>query len=239
MAVNSRPELYLNWATHAAAKYAVENWHYTGKMPVNKLVKVGVWENGEYIGVVIFGMGASAVIHRQFNVKPTQVCELVRVALREHKTTVLKMLSVALRFLKMNSPNLRVVVSFADPAEGHHGGIYQATNWIYTGDSQPTIEYYFNGDWRHVTDIYKRVRRENIKGLKTRKKQGKHRYVMPLDKEMAVQIAPLAKPYPKREKQAMAPPRVQRRGSTDPHAPNHTGDGEGISHSEGISEHGA
>ena len=32
---------------------------------------------------------------------------------------------------------------------------------------------------------------------------GKHRYLMPLDKNMSAKIAPLAKPYPKRVKQAM------------------------------------
>ena len=49
---------------------------------------------------------------------------------------------------------------------------------------------------------------------------GKHRYIMPLDDAMRKQIEPLAKPYPKREKQAMASfPEAQRRGSTDLHAP--------------------
>jgi hypothetical protein len=33
--------------------------------------------------------------------------------------------------------------------------------------------------------------------------KGKHKYLMPLDKEMSAKIAPLAKPYPKRVKQAM------------------------------------
>jgi len=28
---------------------------------------------------------------------------------------------------------VRLVVSYADPAHGHHGGIYQAGNWVYLG----------------------------------------------------------------------------------------------------------
>lgn len=49
---------------------------------------------------------------------------------------------------------------------------------------------------------------------------GKYRYLMPLDAEMRKQIAPLAKPYPKRVKQAMTDDQSeQRQGSTDPHAP--------------------
>tara|TARA_Y100000310_G_scaffold30028_1_gene28559 strand:+ start:26 stop:454 length:429 start_codon:yes stop_codon:yes gene_type:complete len=48
---------------------------------------------------------------------------------------------------------------------------------------------------------------------------GKHRYLMPLDDEMRHRIEPLRKPYPKREKQAMAGPPAQRRCSADLPAP--------------------
>ena len=52
------------------------------------------------------------------------------------------------------------------------------------------------------------------------KGSSKHRYLMPLDDEMRKRILPLAKPYPKRAKQAMASsPEAQRQGGTDPHAP--------------------
>ena len=48
----------------------------------------------------------------------------------------------------------------------------------------------FGGGKSSVAEIPKRA----IK----RKVLGKHRYLMPLDKEMKKQILPLAKPYPKR-----------------------------------------
>ena len=120
-------DLKIDWATHKAAKYACEHWHYSKKIPVNKLLKVGVWESGEFIGVIIFGLGASAQLHKQFGLKNTEVCELVRIALKKHQSPVSRMISIAFKFLRKNAPLLRVVVSFADPNEGHHGGIYQAT----------------------------------------------------------------------------------------------------------------
>jgi hypothetical protein len=43
----AKADLRIDWATHAAAKYACENWHYSGCMPVGKLVKVGAWESGK------------------------------------------------------------------------------------------------------------------------------------------------------------------------------------------------
>ena len=51
---------------------------------------------------------------------------------------------------------------------------------------------------------------------------GKHRYLMPLDKSMSDKIQQLAKPYPKRVKQAMTGDQPeQRRRDTDPPAPLH------------------
>lgn len=190
--------LKIDWATHEAAKFACANWHYTKKIPVNKLCKIGVWENGNFIGVVIFGVGASATLHRQFNLSRFEVCELVRVALKEHKSTVSKIISIAMKFLLKANPKLKICVSFADPSQGHHGGIYQAGNWLYTGMSSPTLEYFYNNDWRHATDIYKRLKREEIKKLEKRTKQGKYRYVFFFQKELKEKFKHLKKPYPKR-----------------------------------------
>jgi len=192
--------LHLDWCDHKAAKYACENWHYSKKIPVSKLLKIGVWEDNLFIGVVIFGSGASATLHCQFGLQRTEVCELVRVALRGHINPVSKIISVALKLLHKKAPGIKVVVSFADTAENHHGGIYQATNWIYTGETAPVTQYFSNGDWRHATDICKRLTKESYKKLRTRKRPSKHRYVYTFDKEIRKQIEPLAKPYPKRLK---------------------------------------
>ena len=196
--MQTKTNLKIDWATHEAAKYACENFHYTKKIPVNKLVKIGAWEDGKFIGVVIFGMGASAVLHKQFNLDRFEVCELVRVALSKHKTPVSRIIAIALKFLRKENPKLKICVSFADPSQGHHGGIYQAGGWIFTGTSQPTVEYFYNGDWRHVTDVYKRLTGDQIKKLKKQEKQGKYRYIMAFDEEIKKDILKKAKPYPKR-----------------------------------------
>lgn len=194
--------LKIDWATHEQALYACKTWHYTGKIPVNKLVKIGVWESDMFVGVVIFGVGASAQLHKQFKLERFDVCELVRVALTKHETPVSRIIAIALKFLKRSNPGLKLCVSFADPAQGHHGGIYQAGGWVYTGQSSETTEYFYNGDWRHVTDVYKRVTGEKVKTLKSRKKSGKYRYVIAFTEETKAQIELLKKPYPKRASEA-------------------------------------
>ena len=42
-------------------------------------------------------------------------------------------------------PKPSVVVSYADTSQGHHGFIYQATNWIYTGLSAEWKDYAVKG----------------------------------------------------------------------------------------------
>ena len=128
-----KPDLKIDWATHEAAKYAVENWHYSKSIPKSKLVKIGVWENQKFIGVVIFSSGATPNLGSPYGLTQRECVELSRVALNKHFTPVSRILSIALKFLVNVNPKLRLVVSFADRDQSHHGGIYQATNWIYDG----------------------------------------------------------------------------------------------------------
>jgi hypothetical protein len=107
---------------------------------------------------------------------------------------------------------MRLVISFASQDQGHHGGIYQAGNWVYDGLTAPKDEFMFHGKRatdRQVSQFVKetRVARSEWerRGVLIRlPTTPKHRYLMPLDAEMRDRIAPLAKPYPKRPKQATA-----------------------------------
>lgn len=189
--------LWLDWCSYEAAKYAVEHWHYSGTMPAGKTVKIGVWEDGEFIGVVIFSRGANNNIGSPYALKQTQVCELTRVALREHDAPVSRVVAIALRMMRRQSPQVRLVVSYADPEQGHMGVIYQAGNWVYVGRSNAQREVIVNGRFMHKRSAVAKF--GSAAGMTPSKLLYKHKYVMPLDDEMREQIAPLAKPYPKRE----------------------------------------
>lgn len=194
----AKHELKIDWASHEAAKYACTNWHYSKCLPVGKLVKVGAWENGKFIGVVLFGRGANRNMVVGYGLNQDEGCELVRIALTNHKSPVSKIAALAIKFLKRQSPKLRLIVSYADPDQGHHGGIYQAGNWIYKGVSVKSTKVWYKGKWSHK----KTVDDAGVDQTNLKKKivQGKHTYLMPLDKEMKSKIQSLAKPYPKRVK---------------------------------------
>lgn len=209
----NKVDLKIDWASHEAAKYACLNWHYAKAVPVGKLVKVGAWENGNFIGCVIFGRGANNNMLKPFGLNADEGCELVRIALNKHLSPVSKILSFSLKFLKKQSTKLKLVVSYADADQNHHGGIYQATNWIYDGlkKAGTMSAFIINGKKTHPKSVHSKGIKQNINAVKKHLDpnatifitKGKHRYLMPLDNEIKKQIQLLAKPYPKRDKQAI------------------------------------
>jgi len=216
MSSTNKPLLRIDWATHEAAKFACVNWHYSKSLPVSKVVKIGAWENDKFIGVVLFSWGANHNLSKPYGLAMIECCELVRIALTKHISPVSKIMAIAMNWLKKQSPGLRLVVSYADTAQGHHGGIYQATNWIYIGSILQASTAEFNGKIAHKRTFDS----AGIKGYTLQPAKPKHKYLMPLDAAMREQIAPLAKPYPKRVKQAMTGIHPeQRRRDTDPSAP--------------------
>lgn len=193
----SKADLRLDWCSHEAAKFAVEHWHYSRTMPAGKLVKVGVWEDGQFVGVVIFGRGANNHIGSGYGLSQIEVCELVRVAMTAHKSPVTRVVSIAIKMMHSCSPGLRLIVSYADEqSQGHVGGIYQAGNWIYVGSSQPQRELRLAGKVVHKRTGNSRY--GTIVGIPKSEVLWKHKYLYPLDDDMRRQIEPLRKPYPKR-----------------------------------------
>lgn len=192
-----KPILKIDWATHESAKYACEKWHYSKCLPAVAIVKIGVWENNKFIGVVLFSRWATPNLCKPYNLTQTECCELTRIALTKHENPVSKILSIALKFFKKLNPGIKLIVSFADLSEGHHGGIYQATNWIYSGKSSSAKFGLLNGKEIHPRTIstFSKQKKDKLKWVL---KPGKHRYLMPLDDEMKKKISHLRKPYPKR-----------------------------------------
>lgn len=204
--------LRLDWCSHEAAKFAVLNWHYSKSMPMGRLVKVGVWEDDQFVGCVLFAQGNNQHQGKMFGLTLWEVCELVRVALRKHKAAVSRIVSLALKFLKRFCEGVRLVVSYADPEHGHVGGIYQAGNWTYVGTGGSTDAFYDSAGRRLHSRGYSptgakiqfgRIAQTAPTGSIQRVTvQAKHKYLMGLDAEMRARIAPLAKPYPKRAPEA-------------------------------------
>jgi hypothetical protein len=195
----------VEWCSDAAARYAVERWHYTRSMPGGKHAQLGVWEDGSFIGAVVFGCGATPNLHRPFSVSPDEVCELVRVALGTHSTPVSRLLAVSVRLLRAGMPGLRLAVSFADTAHGHHGGIYQAAGWAYLGPVRHHT-YIVGGRPVHPRTLYSRhgAGGQSVTWLRAHVDPAaqrvptapKHKYALALDPSMRPLLESMRRPYP-------------------------------------------
>jgi len=226
----ARPELKLDWCSYAAAKYAVMHWHYSRRMPMPPLVRLGVWEDGAFVGAVIFSRGANLNLGTAYGLGIMEVCELTRVALKEHVNQTSRIVAISIRLLRQVAPNLRLVVSYADPERGHHGGVYQAGNWVHDGASARSTLAWRDGRWMHQRVTATSFSSTGKPGtgadpiyadLPKRVACPKYRYLYPLDATMRAQIIELAREYPKRPPgRGAEAPTSERQGRTDPDAPS-------------------
>lgn len=201
--------LRLDFISAADAAKAIARWYYRPGLPVGKLVRFGAWEEGKFIGVVMFGMGACDSLGTRFGLTCFQICEMVRVAFGDHSTHISRIVAIALRLLKRQSPGLRAVVSYCDPDAGHVGTIYQAMGWIYTGtgQKQKMFRHKLTGELLHSRAVSANGLRKKIGGLQRVVRNdecveinvsGKHRYFWPYDDAIRAKIETEKQPYPKR-----------------------------------------
>jgi len=158
--------------THKECYPFLLNIHYAERIP-NICHSFGLFDKqkGEIVGVVTFGLPPAPT--EQLKWKEFNFLELNRLCLlkRLEKNVLSFFVSKSLSLLPKDS----VIISYADIDHNHHGYIYQATNWIYTGIGAIGVKSYVmkNGQTRHS-------RHEHLidhnKVVEVKKSIGKHRY---------------------------------------------------------------
>lgn len=197
--------LHVEPCNRALAAEAARRWHYLGKIGAVTVAQFAVYEDGEFVGTVVFGAGPRLLSGR-YRCKPREACELARVALGRHRTPTSRIIAIVLRLLQKQRPDLRLIVSFADSDQGHHGGIYQAGGWIFTGSRSYHSKIMVQGKIVHPrsasdkfgTSSILKLRQSVDPKAKKIKTGDKHRYLMPLDEPMRRRVQALALSYPKR-----------------------------------------
>jgi hypothetical protein len=192
----------LEIASTKAVKYAIMNFHYSKAVPMVQAAYAVFNDANEWCGVICYSLGANNQIGKPYGIPQGGVIELVRVALNGKQGNVSKPVSISLKLLKKHCPNVRLVVSYADPLQEHFGGIYQAMNWYYEGQMDAQANYLVNGKWVHGKTANSAL--GTVKGVESKRVPGKLKYIYPLDKSLAPMCKALAKPYPKKQPAAEA-----------------------------------
>ena len=122
----------------------------------------------------------------------TEVYELTRLFIHDGYGSNIEswFISQSFNWLRKHKQDIKALISYASPVEGHSGTIYQATNWIYQGNNNRwndgwIFKFEEDGRWMHGRTIFpyyktndpEEIRKQVDKPFWIRKEQQKHRYV--------------------------------------------------------------
>jgi hypothetical protein len=155
----------------AEARPFVVERHYARRM-VGAMHRFGLFEDGELVGVVLYGQPAGANVTASVcgPDHADKVLVLSRLVV-ETKTQNAGSLFIS-RSLQL-LPRPSVVITYADPNEGHYGGIYAACSWLYCGLSCAMHEYRLDSG---ETAQHRHVDKGRV--VATTLQERKHRYLV-------------------------------------------------------------
>ena len=146
--------------------------HYAKRIPSISYA-FGLYFESELIGICTFGIPASpslciGVCGEKYR---DNVLELNRLCLNDHnvKNLTSYFVSNCLKLL----PNNKIIVSYADTSQNHHGYIYQATNFLYTGKTKERTDIGLE-DGSHSRHYNKNLDYK----LYRKKRSSKYRYII-------------------------------------------------------------
>lgn len=166
-------KVILKKITKETAKKIIEENHYShnlsswiNRFPLGIYMRTdadhkffeGSGSNEELIGCIVYSHPVSAHAAKSINVKLKfeEVLELTRLWIADGygKNLESYVIAQSFRWLKEHKPEVKALISFADPSYGHAGVIYQATNWLYQGCGELTVAQYDvrlkpQGKWIH------------------------------------------------------------------------------------------
>jgi hypothetical protein len=191
------------------ARRLLEREHYLHSYPGGTKLAFGAFVESRLLGAATLGVGAKNAHLLVDGASPDDCLTLTRLWLSDElpKNSESRFIGVVLRSLKKHT-DLKFLVAYADPAQGHLGIIYQATGWLYTGLSQPTPLYDLGDGRQHHSRSLGHVFGSHglayllRQGVPVRlvPQQAKHRYLYILDPSWRSRVRAPVLPYPQANK---------------------------------------
>jgi hypothetical protein len=188
------------------AKVLIVQYHYLHSLPGGTCLAFGVFLGNRLLGALTLGVGPLNAYSLVDGARPEDCLVLTRLWLSDElpSNSESRVLGVVLRSLRRHT-RVKFLVSYADPAQGHLGFIYQASNWLYAGRSQATPLYDLgDGRARHSRSLSHAYGTHSVEHfarhgvpVKLVPQAAKHRYVHFLDPGWRRRLAVPVLPYPK------------------------------------------
>jgi hypothetical protein len=190
------------------ARKLLEREHYLHSFPGGTKLTFGAFIGSRLLGALTLGAGPANAYSLVDTATPNDCLTLSRLWLSDElpHNSESRFIGVVLRSLKKYC-GLKFLVSYADPAQGHVGTIYQATGWVYTGLSQATPLYDIGDGKRYPSRSLSHCfgshglahfQRHGI-DVRLVPQQAKHRYLYFLDPAWRERLRVPELPYPKKE----------------------------------------
>ena len=213
---NKLQDLYIKEIERKEAiKFMSEN-HYSKSCPKVIALSLGFYWEEKITTMIVFSIPASPTVLKAVanNSHENNSWELSRLFSFDWcpKNIESYCIGQSIKYIKNNYPKIKYLISFADGNWGHHGYIYQATNWIFTGQSTPRRKFFIDGKQVHEKTLVNRYGTSSVKKLKnifkerleiSRENKGKYRYVFIISqnkkeyKQLYSELKYKALPYPK------------------------------------------
>ena len=205
---------FIDQINSSKANKFTEVYHYSGTGFKKAKLNLGIFrkEDQLLVGVLQWGVSYQESIRLDRYVKEPitkeEYLELNRFCMAdsEGKNSESQGISLGIKWIKQNMPEIRLLVSYSGRKEGNYGYIYQATNWEYLGYFISPGFWTVDGEERHQVTLWYRHSKHNPKigfkdDLKTMYEDIRQTwtkqfiYIMRLDKKLTC-ASPIL-PYPK------------------------------------------
>jgi hypothetical protein len=193
----------------SVARKLIERGHYLHSLPGGTCLLFGVFIGSSLLGALTFGVGPTNAYLLIQDAKPDDCLTLTRLWLSDAlpRNSESRVLGIVLRNLKQHT-KVKFLVSYADPAQGHLGIIYQATGWLYTGLSEAMPLYDVgDGKLRHSRSLSHTFGTHSVQhfarygiAVKLAPQSAKHRYVYLLDPTRQHRLMAPVLPFKRRKR---------------------------------------
>lgn len=157
-------DYYIDLINSSKANKMTALYHYSGVGFKKAKLNQGIYRKSDdlLVGVLQWGCSAQEGIRLdRYVTEPItkeEYLELNRFCMAdsEGKNAESQAISLGIKWIKKNRPDIRLLVSYAGRKEGNYGYIYQATNWEYLGYWISDGFWLLDGEERHQITVWYR-----------------------------------------------------------------------------------
>ncbi len=190
------------------ARKMIVRRHYLHSLPGGTSLAFGVFLGSRLMGALTFGVGPYNSPSLVAGATSDDCLTLTRMWLSDAlpRNSESRVIGVVLRSLRRHT-DVKFLVSYADPSQGHVGTVYKASNWCYNGLSEPTPLYDLgDGHHRHCRSVATTFGTRSVRHLADHgvpiqlvPQVPKHRYMYFLDPTWLPRLKVPVLQYPKKD----------------------------------------